>query len=451
MDLLYTIVVTLVTLGILVSIHEYGHFWVARRCGVKVLRFCIGFGTPIYTRKDKFGTEFCIAAIPLGGYVKMLDEREGEVAEDELDYAFNRKPVLSRIAIVSAGPIANFLLAIVAFYIVFVMGVTGVKPVIDEVMVGSIAERAGLEVGQEITAIDGTETPTWQALNMQLIHRIGESGPISFSAKYPGSDIVYESKAVLENWLSEKEAPDLISELGIKLYRPKLEAVIQEVVEDSPAARAGLKAADRIVRADGVAIDSWQQWVDIIKNKPAQAVALELERDGLLLALTVIPEKKLAADGSAYGQVGVLVEPPQWPEGMLRKHQYSLFSAWWPAVQKTGQITLFTLDSLKKMVMGLISPKNLSGPITIAKVASDYAKSGFESYIGFLALLSISLGVLNLLPIPVLDGGHILFYSIELIKGSPVPERIQMWGFQLGFSIIIGVMLLALYNDISRL
>ena len=453
MDLLYTLAVTLLTLGILVTIHEYGHFWVARRCGVKVLRFSIGFGTPLYTWHDRSGTEFCIAAIPLGGYVKMLDEREAEadIPEEELDFAFNRKPVLSRIAIVSAGPIANFLLAIVAFYFVYVTGVSGIAPIIDKVEPGSIADRAGLVAGQEIVAVDGGETATWQALNLQLLQRIGESGEIRFSTKYQQSDIIYESEALLDEWLADKEAPDLIEELGITLYQPRIDAVLEEVVEGSAAERAGLKAGDKILQADGVAVSGWHQWVELIRAKPEQQVSLQIERQGKTLDKVITPESIISEDGSEIGQAGVRVQMPEWPEELIRRQQYSLVSAWWPALQQTGRITLFTVDSLKKMLMGLISPKNLSGPITIAKVASAYAKSGLESYVGFLALLSISLGVLNLLPIPVLDGGHILFYLIELVKGSPVSERIQMWGYQLGFSIIIGIMLLALYNDISRL
>ncbi len=450
MDTLYTIAITLLTLGILVTVHEYGHFWVARRCGVKVLRFSIGFGTPLLTWRDSSGTEYCIAAIPLGGYVKMLDEREGEVEAQDLKFTFNNQPVLARIAIVSAGPIANFILAIAAYYFVFITGITGLAPIIDAVEANSIAERAGLESGQEIVQVDGTETPTWQVLNMQLLKRLGESGVIRFAAKYPGSDIVYESEARLDRWLINDEAPDLLKGIGITAYRPKIDAVIDDVLEDSPAAHAGLKTGDRILESNGQLIEDWQQWVEIVQAQPGQPLDVRVARGEENLTLTVVP-KLQSVDGKQVGQVGVMVKIPEWPDHMLRTYQYSAFTAIWPAIKRTGQISLFTLDSLKKMLMGLISPKNLSGPITIAKVASSYAKSGFESYLGFLALLSISLGVLNLLPIPVLDGGHLLFYGIELVKGSPVPEKIQILGYQLGLTFILGVMCFALYNDISRL
>lgn len=440
-----------VTLGVLVTIHEFGHFWVARRCDVKVLRFSVGFGKPLFSWHDRSGTEYAVAAIPLGGYVKMLDEREGEVAEHELHRAFNRKPVLQRIAIVSAGPIANFLLAIAVYWALFVSGVTGVVPIIGAVTPGSIAEQAGLEEGQEVVSVDGVETPTWSALSMQLLDRIGESGPIEFAVRYPGSDLVYHSGAQLQNWLAGAEEPDLLAGIGIMPFRPLVEARIDQVVPDSPAAQAGLLHGDLIVAADGHPIADWEEWVDWVRARPEQQIKLQFERDGVPLNAVITPLRIEAEDGTAIGQVGVSVLYPELPPDMIRRHEYGLLAAWVPALQKTWQLTAFSLDSLKKMLMGLISPKNLSGPITIAKVAGASAKSGLESYLGFLALLSVSLGVLNLLPIPVLDGGHLLFYVVELVKGSPVAERIQTLGYQVGFSLILGIMLLALYNDISRL
>lgn len=451
MDILYTILITLATLAVLVGIHEYGHFWVARRCGVKVLRFSIGFGKPLAGWTDKHGTEYSVAAIPLGGYVKMLDEREGEVPEAELDQAFNRKPVLQRIAVVAAGPLANLLLAVVAYWFLFMAGETGYSPVIGEVEPGSVAYMAELEAGQEIVAVDGRETPTRQALGFALLDRIGDTGTIRFSAIYPGSDVVYESEAPIARWLSEQDEPDLFGGLGLTLYRPAVPPVVDEVSAGGPADRAGLLTGDRILSADDESINSWMDWVRYVRARPGETITLGFDRDGQFRESDIVPELVTDGEGETFGRVGVSVVPPAMPQEMIRKFNRGPIEAAGAAVARTWDLMAFTVNSIKKMVMGLISPKNLSGPITIAKVASASAKSGLESYIGFLALLSVSLGVLNLLPIPVLDGGHLLFYTIELLAGRPVPEKIQALGYQVGLFLILGMMTLAIYNDFTRL
>ena len=451
MELIQTILVTVFSLAVLVTIHEYGHFWVARRCGIKVLRFSVGFGKALYSWRDKHDTEYVIAAIPLGGYVKMLDEREGEVAEHERHMAFNQKSVWQRLATVAAGPLANFLLAIVAYWFVFAGGVSGVAPIIGEVESGSVADLAGLESGQEIIAIDGHATPTWEALHLRLLDRIGESGSISFTVQYPQSSVQYQSDAEINEWLSGDEVSDLMKGLGVELFRPKFKAVIDQVVEGSPASIAGLQSGDEIVAADGVAMSEWSDWVEYVRARPEQVIEVALLRHGQPLDLSLTPAKKMDDQNQPFGQVGVSVEWPEWPEEMRRDYQYGYGAAAVAALERTWDMSVFTLDSIKKMLMGLISPKNLSGPITIAKVATASANSGLEAYLSFIALLSVSLGVLNLLPIPVLDGGHILYGLIEVVTRRPVSERIQVLGYQLGFVIIIGVMMLALYNDISRL
>lgn len=451
MDLLYTILLTLGTLAVLVAVHEYGHFWVARRCGVQVHRFCIGFGKPLASWRDRHGTEFSVAAIPLGGYVKMLDEREGEVPEELLDQAFNRKPVLQRIAVVSAGPIANLGLAVLAYWFLFLGGESGYVPLVEEVEPGSVAAVAGLQPGQEIVAVDGVETPTWQALTFRLLDRIGDSGEITFTTRYRDADAVQELRAPIHQWLSEHEEPDLYAGLGVTLYRPDALPVVSEIVPDSPAQAAGFRAGDRILRADGVEMPVWQDWVDYLRARPGVAVAVEYERDGALASTTVVPDTVVDEVDGEIGRIGMVPALPEMPPELVRRFPRGPIEALGASVERTWDITLFTLNSIKKMVTGLISPKNLSGPITIAKVATASAKSGLESYIGFLALLSVSLGVLNLLPIPVLDGGHLLFYSIELLAGRPVPEKIQALGFQLGLFVVLGIMMLALYNDFARL
>lgn len=451
MDMLYTIAITLVTLSVLVAVHEYGHFWVARRCGVKVLRFSIGFGKPLFSWRDKLGTEYAVAAVPLGGYVKMLDEREGEVPAEERDQAFNGKPVLQRIAIVGAGPLANLLLAVCAYWFLFMAGESGYAPVIGEVEPGSVADVAGLEPGQEIVAVDRTETPTWQALSFRLLDRIGDTGPITFAVKYPGSDVVYESHAVVQQWLSEEEQPDLYRGLGISLYTPEVPPVVDRVIDGGAAQETGLRSGDRILRADGVAMPLWMDWVDYVRARPGQSIVLEYERDGQLFQTLITPRAVSDENGDTFGQVGLAVALPEMPAEMIREFHRGPVEALGASFTRTGELVMFTLNSIKKMVMGLISPKNLSGPITIAKVASASAKSGLEAYISFLALLSVSLGVLNLLPIPVLDGGHLLFYTAELLAGRPVPEKIQALGYQVGLFLVLGIMVLALYNDFARL
>ncbi len=451
MEVVYTIAITLATLAVLVAVHEFGHFWVARRCGVKVLRFSIGFGKSLFSWSDRQGTEYSVAAIPLGGYVKMLDEREGEVPEADLDRAFNRKPVLQRIAVVIAGPLANFLLAIFAFWLLFMAGESGYVPVIDRVEAGSLADIAGLEPGQEIVAVDGHETPTWQALSFRLMDRIGDSGTITFAVKYPDSDVIYESGVGLAEWLSDQEQPDLYGGLGLRLYTPEVQPIIEEVVAGGAAAASGMAPGDRLLSADGVAMTQWMDWVEYVRARPDTPIVLEYERDGTLQTTTIVPAAAKDDSGETFGRVGMGVVRPEMPAEMLRQFERGPLQALGAATAKTWQLSVFTLESIKKMAMGLISSKNLSGPITIAKVATASAKSGLESYISFLALLSVSLGVLNLLPIPVLDGGHLLYYVMELLAGRPIPEKVQMAGYQVGLFLVFGIMALALFNDFSRL
>jgi regulator of sigma E protease len=451
MELINTILIMLATLAILVAVHEYGHFWVARRCGVKVLRFSIGFGRPLWSRRDRHGTEFVVAAIPLGGYVRMLDEREGEVAPNERQLAFNNKPVLARIAVVAAGPLANFALAVLAFWALFLAGESGHAPVIGKVESGSLAEVAGLEAGQEIVAVDGHATPTWQAVNFRLLDRIGDSGPLAFTVRYPGSELRYESQVQLQRWLAGAESPDLLGGLGLERYRPPMPPVVDEVVADSPAERAGFQPGDEVLSADGEPMPSWEAWVGWVRERPGQPVRVRYLREGLERETVLEPERVLTEQGEAIGRIGMAVVLPQMPPEMLRRFERGPLEALAASVTRTGELVGFTFASIGKMLQGLISPANLSGPITIAKVASSSAESGLESYIGFLALLSVSLGVLNLLPIPVLDGGHLLYYTVELVARRPVPERVQALGYQIGLFLVLGLMMLALYNDIARL
>ncbi len=451
MDSLLTIVWFLVALGILVTIHEFGHFYVARRCGVKVLRFSVGFGKPLLTWTGKTGTEYTLAGIPLGGYVKMLDEREGDVPAELRSQAFNQKGVWQRFAIVAAGPLANFLLAVLLFWAMLLPGTTDVAPVIGKVEVNSVAAEAGLEAGQEIVAIDGQPVHTWQDLNQQLLRRLGESGVIRFVAQYPDSSLRYQSEASLDDWLKGADEPDPVAGLGITLWTPPFDAKVDKVMEGSPAEKAGLQSGDFIFAIDDQPIQDWYALVDYVKARPAQSILVQFERDGDTLQASMTTNTVESDTGEKIGQMGVMPVRPAWPDGLLRQQEYSVTEAFVSAVDKTWETSAFVLLSIKKLILGEISTKNLSGPITIAKVAGDSAKAGMNYYIGFLALLSISLGVFNLLPIPVLDGGHLFYYLIEVVKGSPVSEKIQTVGYQAGLMFVVCLMILALYNDVMRL
>ncbi|MGL4318786.1 MAG: RIP metalloprotease RseP [Pseudomonas sp.] len=446
MSAIYMFFGTLIALGVLVTFHEFGHFWVARRCGVKVLRFSVGFGSPLLRWHDRQGTEFVLAAIPLGGYVKMLDEREAEVPAEQLEQAFNRKPVAQRIAIVAAGPIANFLLAILFFWFIAMLGSEQVRPVIGQVAPGSIAASAGLQAGQEIIAVDGEPTGGWAAVNLQLVRRLGESGSIELRVREPASTLESTHQLRLNDWLKGADEPDPIDSLGIAPWRPAVDPVVSEVDPDGPAYAVGVKLGDRLLALDGQVLDEWQQVVERVRVRPGEQVMLRLQRDGQVLELPLT----LAARGKV-GYLGVGVKGGEWPPEMLHEVSFGPLDAVTEGLRRTWQMTVLTLDSLKKMLFGELSVKNLSGPITIAKVAGASAQSGVGEFLNFLAYLSISLGVLNLLPIPVLDGGHLLFYLVEWARGRPLSERVQGWGIQIGISLVLGVMLLALVNDLSRL
>ena len=452
---LQTILAFVVTLGILVSIHEFGHFWVARRCGIKVLRFSVGFGKSLWSRTDKQGTEFSVAAIPLGGYVKMLDEREGPVADDEKHLSFNSQSVLSRIAVVAAGPIANFLLAIVALGLMYMIGVRSMVPQIGEVLPESPAFEAGMNSGDEIVAIDGVETLGWQSVNMELLSFIGDTRTIVLSVRSGelgtlSDGSVRDIRLNVANWLVGAEQPNPVKALGIVPYTPEIPATIGQVVDGGAAQQAGIQAGDKIISADNQPVQDWAHWVEIIRDHPAQTLSVVVERNNREEMLALTPARK-ENDGKVTGYIGVGVQSVSWPEELIREIRLGPVDAVIKGVEATWTLTSMTLESLWKMVVGLVSVKNLSGPITIAKVAGASLESGLENFLYFLAMLSVSLGVLNLLPIPVLDGGHLLFYVVELVRGKPLSEKIQMLGLKIGVTLIVGVMMLAMYNDLSRL
>lgn len=453
MQVITTLFYFLVALMILVAIHEFGHFYVARRCGVRVLRFSIGFGSKLFSWKDRHGTEFALSAIPLGGYVKMLDEREGEVDEADLPYAFTRKSPPQRIAIALAGPVANLILAFLLYWFFFlVRGDVTLAPVIGEITPGSIAASAGLESGQEIVALDGRPVNSRRDVELALLNRVGETGYITFLVKYPESDLRYESRAAIDQWMQDVVAPDLVEGVGIQFFEPEIGLVIGEVTADSAALAAGFIAGDRILEADGVPMNHGRQWINYVRKHPGEEIRVVVDRDGVEKELYLTPDRRKDTSGREYGLAGVaLPQSEAWPEEMVRFQHYGILGGASKASRETRDVIKMVLLSVKKLVVGEISTKNLSGPIGIAKVAGDSAKAGIWAFVNFLAYISVLLGVFNLLPIPVLDGGHIVYGLVEWVKGSPVSERVQVWGYQLGMALILGLMAVAFYHDIMRL
>ena len=440
MVILQYVLALIVVLGILVSVHEFGHYIVARACGVRVLRFSVGMGPVIFSRRDARGCEFALSALPIGGYVRMLDEREGSVSPQERHEAFNVKTPWQRIAISLGGPVANFILAILVYWLVFAgTGVSGFTPVTGEPVEGSPAAIAGLPADHEILAVDGRPVDTWQALSIALVDRLGETGVVRIDARPVGGGPEATFALPIERWLAGENDPDLLAEIGID---PRVPALLGSVIEGDPAAAAGLRAGDLVSAIDGEVVGGWPEFVRMVRAVPEQRVELEYLRDGVRRTLYLTPTARTLDDGTEIGYVGV--------GPLYRVTRHGPLEAVPLALRETASRTTMTLDLLGKMVAGLVSTRNLSGPITIAKVAGDSAELGMEQFLKLLALLSVSLGVLNLLPIPVLDGGHILFYLVELVRGSPVPERVQIMGVQIGIFIVASLMLLALFNDLTR-
>lgn len=449
MQFIQTILALAVTLGILVTIHEFGHFLVARRCGVKVLRFSVGFGKPFYSWYDRHGTEFALAAIPLGGYVKMLDEREGEVPDDEVQHAFNRKSPGKRIAIASAGPLANFIFAIFAYWVLGMVGFATMAPVVGEVAPDSLASRMELESGMEIVAIDGQDVSSWRQVGMALIERAGEQDSIAFTLSDDGQRLTRE--VTLDGWLADARDPNPIEMFGIEPWRPSIPARIGQVVSGEPAAEAGLVEGDEIIAINDQPMSEWDAVVDRLQASPGEPLQISVLRDGQRQELTIRPRARELESGKTVGYIGAGVTPVEWPEDTFRTTRYGPLDAVPEAFNLFWRDTRLTVIAVQKMVTGLLSVQNLSGPITIARVAEATASSGFEEFIRFLAYLSITLGILNLLPVPVLDGGHILFYSIEALRGKPVSERVQGGATRIGIAMIMALMFVALYNDLMRL
>ncbi|AUX87664.1 RIP metalloprotease RseP [Acinetobacter tandoii] len=451
MNALFIIVAAILLLGPLIAIHEFGHYFVARKLGVKVLVYSIGFGpTVLKWTSKKSGIQYQLSALPLGGYVKMLDEREGNVAEADLPYAFNRQHPWKRIAIVAAGPLINLIFAVLLFWVLFLPAQEQLNTRVGKVLVNSPAATAQMQVGDKITAVDGAKTSTWEQLNFALVDRAGESGVIQIEADRNGQAKSFELP--IQNFLKDQNQSPLDS-LGFIPYRPYIPATVMKLSEDGAAIRQGMKAGDQIVAIDGVKMKDWFDVVEVVQASPEKLLKIDVLRQNQLVHLEVMPQGKRDNMGNVSGVLGVQNNPGQVviPEEYKQTIQYGPVEAFGKALDKTGQISTMILNSIVKMVRGLIGLENLSGPITIAKVAGQSAEMGWQTFISFMALMSVSLGILNLLPIPMLDGGHLVYYFVELIRGKPVSEQIQLVGLKIGMVLLGSMMLLALFNDFMRL
>ncbi len=449
----YNIIFFIIAIGTLVAFHEFGHYWVARLLKVKVLRFSIGFGKPLFIWKKQRGEdliEFVVAAIPLGGYVKMLDEREGTVDSSLRHRAFNTQPVASRFAIVAAGPIFNFILAIVFYFIFFMNGETGIKPIIAESSIDSAAAQAGFQREDEILAVGDSVVKTWSTFRIALIDQGIDEKVLNIRVKTANLSII-ERKLSLGDLHILNEKEDVTKLLGFSLWRPEIPAQIGGITPKSPSETAGLKAKDFVVSINNHAIKNWRELVKIIQQNPSKPLNFRINRNGEQRNLQLTPDEKQQNDRV----IGFMGAYPEMPEALINKSkthiEYSPIGAFVRALDETWTFSALTLKVFKKMLIGEAALENISGPITIAKYAGETASLGFLTYIKFLAMISISLGVLNLLPVPMLDGGHLFYYIIEIVKGSPVSQHFEEMGQRLGLTLLFLLMSLAIFNDIQRL
>ncbi|MEE9339894.1 MAG: RIP metalloprotease RseP [Methylococcaceae bacterium] len=451
MDILYTVFYFIVAIGLLVAIHEFGHFWVARKVGVKVIRFSIGFGKVIWSyQKNSDSTEYVLSAIPLGGYVKMVDEREGEVKQEDLPFAFNRQSLLARTAIVAAGPIFNLLLAVLLLWAVFTIGETGMRPIIGTIESGTIAEQAGFSEGEEILKINDENAPTWSE-TMNLLFSSAMQGDEEIKVSVKNNDEI-EQTHFIQLAEGDSESPEIFYEkLGLKPWSPTLKPIIGKIIENSAAKTAGLQTGDLIISANKDPMTDWMTWVKYVRNHPEESIQLMVERDDIRLPIVIIPER-VKNEEKDFGRIGAGVEVPEDLIDSLRvEYSLPLGEALITAIEKTWFYSINTVKMMWKMLIGKASAENLSGPISIAQYAGQSAEMGLVPFFRFLAIVSISLGVLNLLPVPVLDGGHLMFFAIEAIKGSPISEKIQIYFQQFGMLMLMSLMFFAVFLDLGRL
>jgi regulator of sigma E protease len=438
----------IIALGILVAVHEWGHFWVARRCGVHVERFSVGFGKPLWRRVDKLGTEYVIAAIPLGGYVRMLDERVDNVPANKAHKAFNRQSVGKRMAIIAAGPGVNFIFAVLALFVMYLIGVQTIKPIVGEITPGSIVAQAGLESGDEIIAVGSRQTLDWEAVNLELISYVGDARlPITLRR---ARGFEQELIIPIDKWKFDPDKQSSLASLGIAPMRPDITLEIAVVAKNSAAQRIGIQVGDTITHFDQQPIASWQELVAKISERPSAAVEFTVIRAQQTMQL-VGELDQTDGDFGPRGYLGVSPRVEPWPDGVVFNHQYGMIDGFYQALDRTWRLMTLSVEMIGKLFTGDVSVKNLSGPISIAQGAGASAEYGFVYFLSFLALISVNLGIINLLPLPMLDGGHLMYFSIEWLTGKPVSENIQEIGFKIGGVLLLGLMSIAIFNDIARL
>lgn len=448
--MLLTLLYFILALLMLVTVHEFGHFIVARCCGVKVLRFSFGFGKILTSWHDKRGTEYALSLVPLGGYVKMLDENEAPVAEHEKHLAFNNQSIWARIAIVLAGPLFNFLFAFITLWLVLVIGIKSLAPMINDVKPGSIAAKAGLRAKQEIISLDGRKINSWRDFQYGLMLLLGTKTPVSMTIKSMKDGKEKTLVLPLENWQLDEKKPDVLDSLGIDPFVPSIPLIVGDVVAKSPAEEAGLLKGDLIKSMNGQAVEDWFFMVDFVKSHPNQVVKLKITRNDKKKTI-VVHLGSVTNNKQAEGFLGVHSQKLDWPEGWLRLQRENPLKAAATALNQTAELTAATFVLIGRLVVGQLSPKSISGPVGIAQGAGASARNGLPYYLSFLALVSISLGVLNLLPIPMLDGGHLLYFLMEAIRRRPLSNGVKSIGIYLGLLLLATLMIVALSNDISRL
>ena len=451
MSALFIIIAAILLLGPLIAIHEFGHYFVARKLGVKVLVYSIGFGPTLFKwTSKKSGIQYQLSALPLGGYVRMLDEREGNVPEEDLPYAFNRQNPWKRIAIVAAGPFINLAFAVLLFWILFLPAQEQLNTRVGAIVPNSPAAMLQMQVGDKITTIDQTSVSTWEKLNFALVDRAGETGTIVVSVDRNGQEKTFNLP--IQNFLNDQSKSPLDA-LGFAPYRPEIPAVVSKLSEDGAAIRQGMQPGDKIVAIDGQPMKEWFDVVQVVQASPEKLLKIEVVRNNQSVLLEIMPQGKKDNMGNVVGMLGVQSDPGKIivPDSFKQTIQYNPAEAFVMAVEKTGQISSMILHSIVKMIRGMIGLENLSGPITIAKVAGQSAEMGWQTFFSFMALMSVSLGILNLLPIPMLDGGHLVYYFVEIIRGKPVSEQVHLVGLKIGMVLLGSMMLLALFNDFMRL
>lgn len=435
----------------LIAIHEWGHFFVARWCGVKVLTYSIGFGPTLFEwTSKKSGVNYRFAALPLGGYVRMLDEREGDVPEHEKAMSFNRQSVWKRIAIVAAGPLINLILAVLIFWVLALPASEQLNTKIGKIVESSPAAQVDLRIGDKIVAIDGKATPTWEKLSYALLDRVGETGQVQVEIERDGQQL--SKQVAIENFVRD-QSQSPFKAIGFLPYQPDIPAKIGQLSEEGIAKQQGLQKGDRILAIDDKPIDTWFDAVEIIQQSPEKTLKFSVLRNTQYIELSITPQGRKNAMGHRTGYIGAGVERTNYniPAEYKMTVQYSAGQAVAVAIQKTWDLSMMIVASIYKMIQGLIGIDNLSGPITVAKVAGESAEMGWQSFLAFMALMSVSLGVLNLLPIPTLDGGHLLYYIVEAVRGRPLSEQVQVFGLKIGLALLGAMMLVALFNDIMRL